>query len=116
MDPVTPTPSTGRIAAIGGINLATTIAKAAAGFAVGHGWLASSNTETVVGLGVLALTYGYSFWKDYGRDIAVAALTILRAKVLNAAAAARQDQVSPTTALAKLETHVVETAPAAKAA
>lgn len=115
MDAVTTptvTPSTKRIAAIGGINLATTTAKAIAGFAVGHGWISGGNVETDTGLIVLALTYGYSFWKDYGRDIATAGLTILRAKVLDAAARAQAAPGLAAPALASVAAHVEATTPA----
>jgi hypothetical protein len=106
----TPTPTTSRIATIGLSNLATTGLKAVAGAFVAHGWMNSSNTETFVSIGVLVLTYGYSFWKDYGRDIATAALTILRARVLNAAEQAKRSPQAAPAAIASVAAHVEATA------
>jgi hypothetical protein len=94
--------------------LATSGLKAFAGALVVHGYMSSGNTEAFVGVGMLALTGVYSFWKDYGRAMAIDSLDILRAKVSNAAAAARANQVSPTSALAKLDQHVTDTTPPAK--
>lgn len=101
-------------ASAGLTTLATTALKAAAGGLVLHGWLSAGNTETFIGAGMIVLTAGYSVWKDYGRVIAIAALDILRSKVVAAAAAARQNQVSPQSALARLDAHVADTAPVAK--
>lgn len=106
------TPTAGRVAAIGASNLITTLAKAAAGAAALHGWIGASNVEMVTSAIVLVLTFGYSFWKDYGRDIAVAVATILRAKIMDAAAKAQRNPAAAPAAIAVLAAHVEATAPA----
>lgn len=108
-------PTAGKIVAIGSTQIILTLAKAAAGFAVGQGWFGASKTEMVSGAIVIALTYGWSFWNDYGKVMAKASLDILRAKILDAAAKANQSSVPqvPAAQLAQLAAHVVMTTPAA---
>lgn len=105
------TPTAGKVATIGGVNLALTLAKAAAGFAAGHGLIGTNNVEMWTGIIVLILTYGWSLWTDYGSVIAKASLDILRAKVLNAAELAQRRPAAAPAALAQLATHVEVTAP-----
>jgi uncharacterized membrane protein len=94
--------------------LARTALKAAAGALVAHGWLNASGTEAFVGGGMIIASGAWSFYNDYGRAMAIDALDILRAKVANAARAARENKVSPQSALARLDQHVAETAPVPK--
>jgi hypothetical protein len=96
-------------------NFARSGLKYLAGALVLHGWISSGNVEAFIGLGMVVLTYAWSFWNDYGRVIADASLDILRAKVLNAAAAARANPSGAGAAVAKLEAHVVATTAAAPA-
>jgi hypothetical protein len=107
----TPTPTAGKVATIGAVNLLTTALKLAAGALVTHGWLAAGNTEIFIGIGMAVATYLWSFWTDYGSVIAKAALDILRAKVLNAAAQAQRTPTAAPAALAALDTHVTVTTP-----
>jgi hypothetical protein len=97
-------------------NFARSGLKYLAGALVLHGWINSGNAESFIGLGMVALTYAWSFWNDYGRVIANASLDILRAKVLNAAAAARANPSGAVAAVAKLEAHVMATTATAVAA
>jgi hypothetical protein len=97
-------------------NFARSGLKYLAGALVLHGWINSGNVESFIGLGMVALTYAWSFWNDYGRVIANASLDILRAKVLNAAAAARANPSGAVAAVAKLEAHVMATTATAVAA
>jgi hypothetical protein len=97
-------------------NFARSGLKYLAGALVLHGWINSGNAESFIGLGMVALTYAWSFWNDYGRVIANASLNILRAKVLNAAAAARANPSGAVAAVAKLEAHVMATTATAVAA
>lgn len=90
-------------------NFARSGLKYLAGALVLHGWISSGNVEAFIGLGMVVLTYAWSFWNDYGRVIADASLDLLRAKVLNAAAAARANPSGAVAAVAKLEAHVVAT-------
>ena len=96
-------------------NFARSGLKYLAGALVLHGWISSGNVEAFIGLGMVVLTYAWSFWNDYGRVIADASLDLLRAKVLNAAAAARANPSGAVAAVAKLEAHVVATTAAAAA-
>lgn len=105
------TPTTGGVTAIALSNLATTALKGLAGVLVGHGYLQASGTEAFIGVGMLVLTYVYSFWKDYGRSIAKASLDILRARVLDAAAKAQRNPGMAQTVLASLDSHVAATTP-----
>jgi hypothetical protein len=90
-------------------NFARSGLKYLAGALVLHGWISSGNVEAFIGIGMVVLTYAWSFWNDYGRVIADASLDILPAKVLNAAAAARANPSGAMAAVAKLEAHVVAT-------
>jgi hypothetical protein len=90
-------------------NFARSGLKYLAGALVLHGWISSGNVEAFIGIGMVVLTYAWSFWNDYGRVIANASLDILRAKVLNAAAAARANPSGAVAAVAKLEAHVMAT-------
>jgi hypothetical protein len=94
-------------------NFARSGLKYLAGALVLHGWIGSGNVEAFIGIGMVVLTYAWSLWNDYGRVIADASLDILRAKVLNAAAAARANPSGAVAAVAKLEAHVVATTAAA---
>jgi hypothetical protein len=94
-------------------NFARSGLKYLAGALVLHGWISSGNVEAFIGIGMVVLTYAWSFWNDYGRVIADASLDILRAKVLNAAAAARANPSGAMAAVAKLEAHVLATTTAA---
>ncbi|HLH94987.1 MAG TPA: hypothetical protein VKW08_07705 [Xanthobacteraceae bacterium] len=89
--------------------VARTALKAAAGAAVAHGWINDSDAEMLVGGGMVAAAGMWSAWNDYGRVMAIASLEILRAKVLDAAAKARANQIAPQSALAQLDAHVAAT-------
>lgn len=86
--------------------------KYAAAAAVAHGMMTDGYTEAFIGLGVCGGAEVWSLWNNYGRTIALASLDLLRSKVVNAAASARVGAVSPQSALARLDAHVAETAPA----
>lgn len=86
--------------------------KYAATAAVAHGLMTDGYTEAFIGLGVAGGAEAWSLWNDYGRTIGLASLDLLRSKVVDAAAAARQNHVSPQSALARLDAHVADTAPA----
>lgn len=86
--------------------------KYAATAAVAHGLMTDGNTEAFIGAGVAIAAEGWSLWNNYGRTIALASLDLLRSKVVTAAASARVGAVSPQSALARLDAHVAETAPA----
>ncbi len=99
-------------ASAGFTTLATTGLKALAGALVVHGYMSSGSTEAFIGAGLAVATAGYSFWKDYGRVIAVAALDLLRAKVQFAAAKAQANPGTAAPSLTALNNHVVATTPA----
>lgn len=86
--------------------------KSLAGALVFHGWLASGATEAFIGAGMLVASSLWSFWVTSGRTIAQASLEILQAKVLNAAAKARQNPAAAPAAIASVAAHVEATTPA----
>ena len=106
------TPSAGQVATMTLRTAATTILKLVAGALIAHGYMKASGAEAFIGIGMVALTYVYSFWCDYGSVVAKAALDILRAKVLEAAAKARSQGAVPSAALASVAAHVQATTPA----
>jgi hypothetical protein len=82
-----------------------------AGTLVKDGYMQSSGTEAFIGAGVMMATGLWGIWNSYGKDIATAELDILRAKVLNAAAKAKQTPGAAPAALASVAAHVEATAP-----
>ena len=96
-------------ASAGFTTIATTGLKALAGALVVHGYMSSGSTEAFIGAGLAVATAGYSFWKDYGRVIAVASLDLLRAKVLVAADKARSQPTMAPAAIASVAAHVQAT-------
>jgi hypothetical protein len=108
----TPAPTAGKVATIGLSTLATTALKFIAGALVAHGYIQASGTEAFIGAGMIVLTYAYSFWCEYGSVIAKAGFDILRAKVLDAAAKAKQGVTPSAAALASVAAHVQATTPA----
>lgn len=108
-----PKPSTGQIATTAGVTLARGAMKWFCAFLALHGvMLSGSQTETVIGIGVGILTEGWSLYNSYGKDILTAGLTILRARVLNAAAFAQTHPTAAPAALAQVAAHVEATTPA----
>lgn len=94
-------------------NLAPTLIKLACGAAAAHGLISGGNVELYTSVGVAIAAYGYSVWRDFGKDIAIAGLTILRARVLNAAARANANPAAAAPALASVAAHVEATSPEA---
>lgn len=86
-----------------------------AGSLVKDGYLQSSGTEAFIGSGMLIATGLWGIWNSYGKDIAKAELDLLRARVLDAAAKAKQSGTAqaPAAQLSDLAAHVVATTPAA---
>lgn len=84
-----------------------------AGALVHHGVMQSSATDTFIGAGMLLATGAWGLWNGYVKDIAKASLDILRARVMNAAAAAAASPGLAPRAVASLAAHVEATTPSA---
>jgi hypothetical protein len=64
---------------------------------VQHGVFASSYVEVYVSVGTAAVGAGWSFWNDYGRDIVLSQLEVLKAKSLAQAAKLKDAGLPPVT-------------------
>lgn len=63
----------------------------------GHGIINSSQTETVVSVGMVLVGLAWSFWNDYGKAIVLSQLEVLKAKSLAQAAKLSQAGIAPVT-------------------
>lgn len=69
----------------------------AAAAATAHGFISGAPTETYLALATIIVTYGVSFWKDYGRAIVESQLELLKARSLAAAAKIQAAGLKPVT-------------------
>lgn len=105
-------PTKSQIATTLSVTLARGVVKWGCAFLALHGVaISGSNTEVVIGIVAGLITEGWSLWSAYGKEMAVAGLTILRARVLNAAAKAQVNPASAPAAIATVAAHVQATAP-----
>jgi len=112
--PVPAAPTKSQIVATLSVTFARGVVKWGCAFLALHGVTVSgSNSEIAIGIVGGVITEGVSLWSAYGKEMAVAGLTILRAKVLNAAAKAQVNPASAPAAIATVAAHVQATAPAA---
>ena len=63
--------------------------------AAAHGFIVGVPTETYLALATIIVTYGISFWKDYGRAIFESQMEVLKARSLAAAAKIQQAGLKP---------------------
>jgi len=112
--PVPAAPTKTQIVGTLSVTLARGLVKWGCAFLALHGVaMSGSNTEAAVGIVAGLLTECWSLYNSYGKEMAVAGLTILRARVLNAAARSQVTPSAAPAAIASVAAHVVATAPAA---
>jgi hypothetical protein len=113
--PASPAPTAGKAAMIALGAAATTGLSFVAGIFVHKGWIDATGASSFVTIGVPIVVAGgvavYRGWRNYGSVIVTASLDILRARVLDAAAKARQNPTAAPAVLAGVAAHVDATTP-----